>query len=204
MNVSSIDALSARSEETSPTISEQFLQRWSPRALSGQAVKEAQINSLIEAARWAPSCFNAQPWRFAVARAGTEEFDRLLETLVDANQAWAKNAGALIAIISRTQYERNDAPAPTHSFDTGAAWMSVALQAQAMGLATHGMQGFDQDSARSVLAVPEVYDLPALIAIGYPGEVSSLPEDYQARETPSDRKLLAEILFNGNFEALES
>ena len=107
-------------------------------------------------------------------------------------------------MASRRVYERNDKEAPTHSFDTGAAWMSLALQAHSLGLITHGMQGFDQGQARTTLALPDVYDLPALIAVGHPGDVTSLTEDYQSREVPSDRKPLTEIFFAGNFRELDT
>lgn len=200
MNVSDINVLEARKSDHS--IDNIFLERWSPRALSGDIVSEEQVHCLIEAARWAPSCFNAQPWRFAYAIRGEAAFDRIFETLVEANQAWVSNAGALIAIVSRTHYEQNDKLAPTHSFDAGAAWMSLALQASGMDLVAHAMQGFNPDAARQALAIPEVYDLPAIIAIGHPGNTGTLPEDYQAREQPSSRKPLAEILFHENFKEL--
>lgn len=203
MNVQDIDAAEVRDNTDAPRISDQFRRRWSPRALSGAAVSSAEIEQLVEAARWAPSCFNAQPWRFTYALNGTDAFNALFTTLVEGNQAWVKQAGALVAVISRTRYEHNDKAAPTHSFDAGAAWMSMALQAQQMGLVSHGMQGFDLAAAREVLKVPDVYDLPALIAVGRPGSIDSLPESYRDRETPSSRKPLAEILYTENFEGLE-
>ncbi len=202
MNVQDLDAAATRQEPAGPSIAKPFLQRWSPRALSGEPVTRAEIESLIEAARWAPSCFNAQPWRFAYALAGTPGFDAVFATLVEGNQAWAAQAGALIAVISRSEYEHNGKPATTHSFDAGAAWMSLALQAQHMGLVSHGMQGFDAAAARDVLSVPSVYDLPALIAVGHPGDIEKLPEPYRERETPSLRKPLQEIMFTNTFEEL--
>lgn len=202
MNVTDIDAVAARGSSDELTIDPRFLQRWSPRALSGKALTHEEMETLIEAARWAPSCFNAQPWRFAYALAGTDGFDRLFETLVEGNQAWAGKAGALVAVISRTKFEHNDKDAATHSFDAGAAWMSMALQSGMMGLVCHGMQGFDGTAARRVLAVPEVYDLPALIAVGHPGEIDDLPENFREKESPSKRKPLEEILFIDNFEDL--
>ena len=117
---------------------------------------------------------------------------------------WAARAGALVALITRTLYERNDKPAPTHSFDGGAAWMSLALQAAELGLVTHAMQGFDAQAARHILSVPEAYDLPAIIAIGRPGDLDDLPESYRERERPSPRKALAEIMFEGGFEEMGS
>ena len=199
-----INPLDTRSPTESTTPDERFLRRWSPRALAGAPVSEATLMTLFEAARWAPSCFNAQPWRFSYVLRDSPAWAVALDTLVEANQAWARQAGALIAVISRTRYEHNDKEADTHSFDAGAAWMSLALQADAMGLATHGMRGFDMAAARAAWKVPEVYQLPALIAVGYPGAVEDLPDTYRDREVPSPRKALTEIVFADNFGALEA
>jgi nitroreductase len=172
--------------------------------MAGTALTRDEITVLLEAARWAPSCFNAQPWRFAYALRGSSHWEPLFRTLVEGNQAWARQAGALVAVITRALYESNGKPAPTHSFDGGAAWMSLALQASELGLVAHGMRGFDSDGARRVLFVPEVYDLPAIIAVGHPGEVNDLPESHREREQPTSRKALAEIVFEGSFEGLSS
>lgn len=122
------------------------------------------------------------------------------ELMVDVNQAWAGEAGALVIVISRNRYERNDNEAPTHSFDSGAAWMSLALQARKSGLVTHGMQGFDYGAARALLDLPDEFTVEAMIAIGHPGEIEDLPERYQASEAPSDRKPLREIVFHGSMK----
>jgi nitroreductase len=204
VNVSEIIAVEHRQATTGLDADGQFIERWSPRAMTGQSLDEKAVLTLLEAARWAPSCFNAQPWRFAYVLNQGAGFTGLLETLVPGNQLWAAQAAALIAIISRREFEHNDASAPTHAFDAGAAWMSLALQAQAMGLVAHGMRGFDMDPAREVLQVPEIYDLQAIIAVGHPGRVEDLAEAYQDRETPSGRKALSEIAFAGNFSALQS
>ena len=204
MNVADISPQDYRQPTAGLDVDPSFVGRWSPRAMSGQALQETEVRSLLEAARWAPSCFNAQPWRFAYVLRDSDHWAGLFETLLEGNRAWAVNAGALVAIVSRKNYEMNDKPAPTHSFDAGAAWMSLALQARLNGLVAHGMQGFDQDSARMVLQVPDVYDLPAIIAIGYPGDAGCLPGSYQAREQPSPRKPLDEIAFSNSFEGLES
>lgn len=203
MNVSTIDPLTARQVTEGLDVHPQFPGRWSPRAFDGQPLDEKTVLTLLEAARWAPSCFNAQPWRFAYVLRDGSGWDALLATLVDANRIWAQRAGALLAVISRSRYERNDQPAPTHGFDAGAAWMSLALQAAHLGLVSHGMQGFDQEQARSTLKVPEVYDIPAIIAVGAPGWLEDLPDDYRSREQPSDRKALGEIAFAGDFTGLE-
>jgi nitroreductase len=115
------------------TTNDQFRLRWSPRSMTGQALTLAQVQSLCEAGRWAPSCFNSQPWRFIYALPDTPQWQPLLDLLMDVNKLWAAKAGALVALVARTHFEANDAPAATHSFDTGSAWMSMALQAQHMG-----------------------------------------------------------------------
>lgn len=204
MNVAEIDPLQHRQPSDNSSVSPQFLQRWSPRAMTGAAVTQEELNSLLEAARWAPSCFNAQPWRYAYVLRSSPSWDALFSTLAEQNQAWVQQAGAMIAVISRKRYQHNDKPAPTHSFDAGASWMSLALQAQALGLVTHGMQGFDQDAARSALKVPQLYDLPCIIAVGRPGAIDDLPEDLADKESPSTRKPLAEIMFKDHFDGVDT
>ncbi len=202
MNVADIQTGDTRELTPGTAPHPMFPGRWSPRAMSGEALTEAQVLTLIEAARWAPSCFNAQPWRFAYGLAGTEAFERIFDCLIEGNQVWARQAGALIAVIARSEFEQNDQPAPTHLFDAGAAWMSLALQAGTMGLVTHGMRGFDQDALRAALAVPAVYDSPAVIAVGSPGQLEALPDKLKEREVPSGRKALEEIVYAGTFTKL--
>lgn len=204
MNVHTIDAFSLRSVDTDrfPTLDRRFPARWSPRAMAGTALTHGEVETLLEAARWAPSCFNAQPWRFAYALRGTPPWPTFLDLLLDGNRTWAANAGALVAVASRRRYERNDQPAPTHGFDAGAAWMSLALQAARMGLVAHGMWGFRNDDARAALQLGDAYELYAMVAIGHPGDLDVLPEDLRSREVPSDRKPLAEISAEGTFAAI--
>jgi len=202
MNVADIDALETRQITPGTNPDAGFVGRWSPRAMAGTAISEAELRTLLEAARWAPSCFNAQPWRFAYALRDTEHWQPLFDTLVEGNQAWARNAGALIAVIARTEYEHNGKRAVTHEFDTGAAWMSLALQARHLGLIAHGMLGFDAAALRSALRVPDLYTTPAVIAVGHPGNLEDLPEGYREREVPSARKPLEEIAFIGDFGSL--
>ena len=175
-----------------------FTNRWSPRAMNGAALSQDEIMRLFEAARWAPSSGNSQPWRFVFALAGTPHFERLLNLLVDANRAWCVKAGALIVALSKKTGD-SGGPMPTHSFDAGAAWMSLALQGSAMGLVTHGMAGFDYARARVDLAVPDDFAVEAMVAVGHPGAVEDLPEKYRARETPSNRRPAAESVFEGVF-----
>jgi len=176
---------------------EQFMRRWSPRAMSGKALSLDELNQLFEAARWAPSCFNSQPWRFVYALPGSTAWSQLLGLLLEMNQAWAQHAGALIALVAKTTFDHNDQPAPTHSFDTGSAWMSMALQAQHMGLVSHAMWGFQHDQAAHVLGLTNDYVTQAMVAVGYPGDKRELPEKYQDREVPSPRKPLSELTFEG-------
>ncbi|HJQ34757.1 MAG TPA: nitroreductase family protein [Pyrinomonadaceae bacterium] len=176
-----------------------FLNRWSPRALSGEAVSEEELMTLFEAARWAPSSYNNQPWRLLYARRDTEHWPVFLNLLVEGNRAWAKDAAALVLFVSKETFDFNGQPYPTHSFDTGAAWASLALQATLMGLVTHGMQGFDYERARAELNVPEGFRVEAMAAIGRPGDPAKLPEKMREREHPSDRKPLSAVTCEGPF-----
>jgi len=121
-----------------------------------------------------------------------------LDLLMDVNKLWAAKAGALVALVARTHFEANDAPAATHSFDTGSAWMSMALQAQHMGLAAHAMWGFHHDQAADALKLPEYFSTQALIAFGHPAPAEALPDPLREREVPSSRKALSELMFNGD------
>ncbi|MEM7077358.1 MAG: nitroreductase family protein [Pseudomonadota bacterium] len=197
------DTILNREPTPGVSVDAEFLARWSPRAFEPTPLRPEELNTVLEAARWAPSCFNAQPWRFAYVHRDSLAWPDWLACLVDANRAWAQHGSALIAVISRSEYERNDKPAPTHSFDAGAAWMSLALQAAKLGLITHAMQGFDQSLVRNTLSVPEVYDIPALVAIGFPGQLEGLPKELRQREAPSSRKTLNEIVFENNFEEMQ-
>ena len=176
-----------------------ILNRWSPRAMSGEEIPDADLMRLFEAARWAPSSYNGQPWRFIYAKRNTELWDRLFNLMVDFNKSWAKNAAVLLVIISRKNFESNEQPSVTHQFDTGAAWENLALQGEAQGLVTHGMQGFDYEKARKDLSIPEGYDVMAMVAIGKPAPKEILPSEIQQREQPSDRKPLSEIIMEGYF-----
>lgn len=182
-----------------------FVQRWSPRAFSGEPITETQLHSLLEAARWAPSAFNLQPWRFAWARRDTPHWDRFVDVLLPFNQVWARNAGALI-IVASDSFSRPEGqppqPSHSHSFDTGAAWGNLALQAVKLGLISHGMLGFDQDKARAELGVPAEWRLEAAVAVGHPGDPADLPEKLRAREVASDRNPVSAFAFEGGFPAV--
>ncbi|MEJ2530036.1 MAG: nitroreductase family protein [Gammaproteobacteria bacterium] len=180
-------------------IEELLLRRWSPRAMSGEGLSEQEIGSLFEAARWAPSCYNEQPWRFLYARRDTEHWPLFYNLLMETNQTWAKNAGVLVAVISKCTFTHNGKPNAAHSLDTGSAWQSLALQATAMGLVAHGMAGFDYAKAKTDLKVPNDYAVEMMIALGRPGDPDELPEALLAREEPSGRYRVAEISFAGLF-----
>jgi nitroreductase len=176
-----------------------FLDRWSPRAMSGEEISETELMVLFEAARWAPSSYNNQPWRMIYARRNTPQWNTLFDLMVPQNQEWTKNAAMLIVFISKTTFDFNAKPYPTHSFDTGAAWDSLALQAWLKGYVAHGMQGFDYDKAITALKIPDGYRVEAMVAIGKPGKKEELSEQNQKREAPSDRKKLSEIISEGTF-----
>lgn len=177
-----------------------FVNRWSPRAMSGEAISRAELMRLFEAARWAPSAFNNQPWRFLYAMRDTPDWDTFFGLMVEANQSWAKNAGALLVVVSKKTFDHNGKPSRTHSLDTGSAWMSLALQGTLQGLVVHGMQGFDYDRATTALNVGGEYQVEAMAAIGRPGKKEDLPEATQEREFPSERKPLSEIALEGGFK----
>jgi nitroreductase len=176
-----------------------FPDRWSPRALSGAHVEKSALMTLFEAARWAPSSSNAQPWRFVYALRATPAWPRFLDLLTPRNRLWCANAGALVVIASRRDYENNGKPNRTHSFDTGSAWMSLALQASLMGLVAHGMAGFDYGAAGERIGLPDGYAVEAMCAIGYPGSLENLAEEFRDREKPSGRKPVSELAFEARF-----
>ena len=180
-------------------IDEIFVNRWSPRAMVGQDIDEKTLLTLFEAARWAPSANNNQPWRFIYARRNTKHWETFFQLLAEGNQVWAKNAAVLIVIISKTTFD-NGKPSITHSFDAGAAWVSLALQGSLAGLVIHGMQGFDYDKAKKILHIPDEYQVEAMIAVGKKGRKEDLPDYLQEREFPSSRKSIAELAMEGSFK----
>lgn len=181
-----------------------FLERWSPRAFDPRLISADQLATLFEAARWAPSCINSQPWRFVYAIRDSADWATFVDLLFPMNQVWAQNASVLVIACSNTLMARPDggqAPSPTHSFDAGAAWAMLALQAVRMGLQTHAMAGLDREKAAKVLGVPDTVRVEAAIAIGWAGDKTALPEAMQERETPSGRNPLASFAFEGRFAA---
>lgn len=179
-----------------------ILSRWSPRAMSGETISHQELMTIFEAARWAPSSYNNQPWRFVYARKGTSHWEQLFSLLVPANQEWCKNGAVLVVIISNTLFTFNKKPSRTHSFDTGSAWENLALQASSMGLVAHGLEGFDYERARTELAIPEQYAVEAMCVLGRPGRRDELSEKLKAHEEPSDRRPLEELVFEGCFKGI--
>ncbi len=177
-----------------------ILDRWSPRALSGEPITDDEMLTLFEAARWAPSCYNEQEWRFLYARRDTPQWKTFFDLLVEANQAWCKNAAMLVVIVGSTKFQRNGKDNPVYEFDCGIAFENLALQGTAMGLVVHCMQGFHYDEARLKLGLPETgYEVIAMFAVGKPGDPSALPEKMREIENPSPRKPLNEIICEGKF-----
>ena len=180
-------------------IEQLLVDRWSPRAMSGEEIPTDELMTLFEAARWAPSSFNALQWRALYARRNTNEWSLFFDLLVDANKSWAKNAAVLVVFISRKQFEYNEEPSVTHSYDAGAAWENFALQGFRQGLVVHGMEGFDYDRAKTELQIPDTFQVEAMAAVGRPGPKELLPEKLQARESPTDRRNVTDSVREGRF-----
>ncbi len=178
-----------------------FPNRWSPRAMSGVPVGKDALMTLFEAARWAPSSNNNQPWRFVYAMRDTDAWPSLFDLLVPFNQGWCQQAGALVVMASKDTFDHNGKPSTTHAFDAGAAWMSLALQGSLLGLVVHGMQGFDYARASQAVGLPEGHSVEAMCAIGHPAPLEVLSEALRSKETPSARKPLVDIVFEGTFRA---
>lgn len=178
-----------------------FTNRWSPRSFTGEEVPLEVLHSALEAARWAPSASNAQPWRFLIARNGDANWPTFTALLNGRNARWASRASALVLIVSALEIERGGQRGPnnSHSFDSGAAWANFAHQALLLGWHTHGIGGYDRALARETLKIPEDFALEALIAIGRQGSLDTLDEDFHAQESPNTRRPLAESVFAGTF-----
>lgn len=184
-------------------IDKMFLDRWSPRAFTGEDLPQAALFSMFEAARWAPSSYNSQPWRFLYATNNNAHWDKFLGLLNEFNQSWAKTASAIVFLVSESTMAMpgKDArvPSHSHSLDAGAAWGSLSLQATLLGWHTHGMVGIDLDGVRTQLNVPDDHRVEMGFVIGKQGPKTLLPEFLQAREVPSPRKPVAEIALEGGF-----
>ena len=180
-----------------------FLDRWSPRAFTGEAISETDLLTMFEAGRWAASSYNSQPWRFLYARRDTPHWDKFFNLLVEFNQGWCKSASALMYLVSnslmRPPGAEKDVPSYSHSLDAGTASGNVALQATKMGWQLHGMVGFDKERAFAELNLPQGYRVEAAYAVGKVGDKATLPDALREREKPSERVPLSQLAFEGGF-----
>lgn len=171
--------------------------RWSPRAMSGESLSDAELLPLFEAARWAPSSGNKQPWLFLYAKRDTEYWSLYYNLLDEFNQLWTKNAAVLVVVTAQVQF--GEKLSRTAVYSSGSAWQNLALEATHRGLIAHGMSGFDFDKAKEMLRVPDTHQVAAMIAIGKPGPKSTIPERMWKQEVPNQRKPVTEIIKEGTF-----
>lgn len=178
-----------------------FIERWSPRAFTGEAVPEAELLRMFEAARWAPSSYNSQPWRFLYALRDTPHWEPFLDLLVPGNRTWAQGAGALVILVSNTHMKMGDVlkPSASHSLDAGAASANFQLQAIRQGWHVHGMGGFDKERTVTLLAVPEGSHVEAAYAVGRAVPQADLTEEQRAKEIPNGRRPITDFVFAGGF-----
>jgi nitroreductase len=180
-----------------PGLNETILRRWSPRAFADRAISGSDMKKLFEAARWAASSFNEQPWRFIVGRKGDATYGKIFESLAAFNQAWASNAPILMLSVGKKTFTQNGNPNHYALHDTGAATANLGLQATALGFHTHSMGGFDRDKIRVAFQIPEDFEIGAVTAVGYLGNVDILPESLRAAETSArSRKPISEFVFS--------
>jgi len=187
--------------ETSAPVHHLIRYRWSPRAFDSQPVEPEKLRSLFEAARWAASSYNAQPWYFIVAtKDDPENYKKILDCFVEFNQGWAKSAPVVALSVARMKFEHNGTP-NNHAFhDVGQAAANLALQATALGLQAHQMAGILPDKAREIFGIPDGYEAVAGLAIGYPGDPAALPDKLREQEhAPRSRKPLDSFVFAGKW-----
>lgn len=181
---------------------EHIANRWSPRAFTDKSVTADQLNELLEAARWAASGNNGQPWRFSFGHKGTDAYNLIFDALMEGNQVWAKNAPLLIAVIGRTQHEYKERPNGNWQYDVGLAVGNLSIQATAMGLHMHQMGGYHKDVLKTNLNIQDPFEPIAVIAVGEKGDPSMLPEPLAERETAErTRKPISEIAFEGKMNS---
>jgi len=182
-------------------VHELIRERWSPRAFSEKEISSEDLRSVFEAARWAPSSSNEQPWSFIVAtRNDSENFAKALLPLVEFNVNWAKNAYVLGFAVAKSAFAKNHTPNRNAQYDTGAAMSQLTTEATSRGILVHQMAGFDPDTAREVFEIPSGWDALAAFAMGYPGDPATLPQPYRDRETaPRVRKPIREFVMSGKW-----
>jgi nitroreductase len=190
-----------RPAQTAHPIHDLLRCRWSPLAFADRALTAEQLGSLLEAARWAPSCYNEQPWSFIVAtRDQPAEFDRLASCLVEANQVWARQAPVLMLSVARLRFDRNGQENRHAWYDVGQAAAHLTFQAAALGLYVHQMAGFSPEKARELFGIPATHEPVSALALGYYGEHDHLPENLRQRERgPRQRKALRNFVFTGRW-----
>jgi len=187
--------------EAAAPIHDLLRHRWSPRAFDSRPVEPEKLRALFEAARWAASSYNAQPWFYIVAtKDDPENYKRVLDSFVEFNQGWAKNAPVVALSVARMKFEHNGEP-NNHAFhDVGQATANLALEATNLGLQIHQMAGILPEKARQIFSIPSGYEAVAGIAIGYPGNPESLPDHLRQREmAPRERKPVASFVFTGSW-----
>ncbi len=191
-----IDLDELKSGPVESGVVELILKRWSPRSFADKPVPSADLVKIFTAAAWAASSFNEQPWRFLVGKKGDETYGKILDSLVEFNQAWAKTAPVLIVSVGKKTFSGNGHRNGYALHDTGAASANLSLQATALGLHTHGMGGVDKEKVRTMFAIPEDFEVGAAWALGYVGVPEALPEAYREMEMAArTRKGLAEFVF---------
>jgi nitroreductase len=178
-------------------IHELLVQRWSPRSFLPEIPSDETLHSLFEAARWAPSCFNEQPWNFVVGKQGDPTFAQILGVLAESNQRWAGKAPILILTVVSTQFKHNNNPNSYARHDLGLAVGQLLAQATHLGLSAHQMAGLDRAKGKAVFEIPDPYEVVSCIALGQPGPADVLPEDLRTRElAPRTRKTQADFVFS--------
>ncbi|MBF85334.1 MAG: nitroreductase [Acidobacteria bacterium] len=198
------DGTDLKLAETNHDIHELLRRRWSPRAFADREISGSTMSSLLEAARWAPSCFNEQPWSFVLAHRGdVVAFDRLLTCLAGVNQVWARRAAALMITVAKLAFDRNEKP-NRHAFhDVGLAMENFSIQATAMGIAVHQMGGFDVARSKDVLGIPDGHEPVTAVAVGYPGDPETLDKKTRTSELAVRiRRPIAEFAFAGGWGRL--
>jgi nitroreductase len=197
-----LEAAAIKIADTLPGVHPLIRSRWSPRSFSSREVSAEDLRTLFEAARWAASSYNEQPWRFLVAtKSHPAAYQKILGLLVEFNQQWASTAPVLVITAAKRTFTHSDAPNRHAMHDAGAALAQLMLQATALGLHAHGMAGFDHERARQVLGIPDDYEVGAAVAIGYLDGPEKLPEQYRAGEVSArQRKPLDQIVFGAQWE----
>jgi nitroreductase len=186
--------------QTEFPVLEVIRQRWSPVVFSTQAVEPEKLLTVLEAARWAPSSYNEQPWSFIVARKEQpEDFARMVGCLVPGNIAWAEHVPVLILSVAKRRFDRSQAVNRHAAHDVGTATGFLMLQATALGLSTHAMAGFDAEKAREAYGIPETHEAVAAIALGYRGDDTNAPEELRKRNARKSRRGLDQFVYTGHW-----